>query len=466
MKNTGNNKMADMPVPSLMLQMGIPMILSMALQAVYNIVDSAFVGNMKEGSQSALNALTLAFPVQSLIVALAIGTGVGVNVMLSKNLGMNDREHAARVAGNALFLGLVIYVVCILFGLFGVRAYLSTQTDLPEVIEMGTEYLSICCVLSIGMIFFSMYEKMLQATGRSLYSTIAQISGAVTNIIFDPLLIYGVGFFPELGVRGAAYATVLGQVVSAVVGFAFHQAKNREFSHSLTYMKPDFSIIRSIYSIGVAAIIAQALTAVMVYILNIILKFNALVQVAYGLFYKVQLFVFFLAFGLRDAITPIVAFARGMGDRKRVLAGIRYGLIYTAVLMVLGMLITELGANGFATMFNAGDTTEYFLQAMHIISISFLFAGMNIAIQGVFQALEGGVQSLVISFLRQLVLIIPLAIVFAGLAKADASRIPLIWVAFIITEGVTCLVSVLMLVRKLHGNFIGTAPAQGQVEEA
>ena len=449
MENIKNTKMATMPVAKLMINMGIPMILSMALQAVYNIVDSAFVGNMAVGSQSALNALTLAFPVQSLIVALSIGTGVGVNVLLSKNLGMGENEAAARVAGNSIFLALCIYVVCIIFGLLGVRPYLATQTGIDEVIEMGTQYLSICCILSIGMVFFSMYEKMLQATGRSLYSTIAQVAGAVTNIIFDPLLIYGVGFFPEMGVRGAAYATVLGQVVSALLGLYFHEKLNKEFSHDFKYMKPNAGIIKAIYSIGVAAIIAQALTAVMVYILNIIFKFNALVQIAYGLFYKVQLFVFFMAFGLRDAITPIVSFNRGMGDKKRVNEGIKYGLIYTAILMIAGMLITELFAGAFATLFNAADASVYFIQAMHIISISFIFAGMNIAIQAIFQALEGGLQSMVVSFLRQLVLIIPLAAIFTNIARQDEARIPLIWTAFIITEAVTCLVAVVMLIKML-----------------
>ena len=450
MENARENKMATMPVGKLMLNMGIPMILSMALQAIYNIVDSAFVGNMKVGSQNALNALTLAFPVQSLIVALSLGTGIGVNVMLSKNLGMGDKEGAAKVAGNAVFLGFVIYIICALFGIFGARAYLATQSDIAEVVDMGTEYLSICCVLSIGMIFFSMYEKMLQATGRSLYSTIAQIAGAVTNIIFDPLMIYGIGIFPELGVRGAAYATVLGQVVSALVGLFFHKKLNREFSHAPRYIKPNGHIIGAIYSIGVAAIIAQALTAVMVYILNIIFKFNAQVQVAYGLFYKVQLFVFFLAFGLRDAVTPIIAFARGMGSSKRVKDGMRWGLIYTAILMLLGTAVTEIFATGFAHLFNAAEATDYFVSAMHIISISFLFAGTNICIQGIFQALEGGVESMIISFLRQLVLIVPLAAVFTSLAKTDLSRVPLIWTAFILTEVVTCLVAAFLLLRKMH----------------
>ena len=206
-----SNKMKEMPVNKLMVQMGIPMILSMALQAVYNIVDSAFVGNMKAGSEAALNALTLVFPVQMLMVAVGIGTGVGTNALLARTLGQGNRK-AAKVAGNSLVLGVIIYVVCLLFGFFGVRAYISSQTVDAEVLEMGVSYLRICCVISFGIIFFSLFEKLLQATGRSLYSTIGQVVGAVVNIILDPIMIYGIGPCPEMGVKGAAYATVIGQV--------------------------------------------------------------------------------------------------------------------------------------------------------------------------------------------------------------------------------------------------------------
>ena len=201
-----SNKMREMPVNKLMVQMGIPMILSMALQAVYNIVDSAFVGNMRSGSEAALNALTLVFPVQMLMVAVGIGTGVGTNALLARTLGQGNGKKAAKVAGNSLFLGVIIYVVCLLFGIFGVRAYISSQTIDPEVILMGTDYLRICCVISFGIIFFSLFEKLLQATGRSLYSTIGQVVGAVVNIILDPIMIYGIGPVSEMGVKGAGPA--------------------------------------------------------------------------------------------------------------------------------------------------------------------------------------------------------------------------------------------------------------------
>lgn len=451
-----SNKMKDMSVNKLMIQMGIPMIFSMALQAVYNIVDSAFVGNMKVGSESALNALTLVFPAQMLMVAIGIGTGVGTNALLARTLGQGNGKKAAKVAGNSLFLGVVIYAVCLLFGIFGVKAYISSQTVDAEVLSMGVDYLRICCVISFGIIFFSLFEKLLQATGRSLYSTIGQVAGAVINIILDPIMIYGLGPVPEMGVKGAAYATVIGQVASAVLLLIFNMKLNKEFDHDVKYMKPEPSVIKEIYAIGLPAIIAQALMSIMVYAMNLILKFNPSAQTAYGLFYKVQQFVLFLAFGLRDAITPIIAFAYGMGSKKRINDGIRYGLLYTVVLMVFGIAITEIFPDAFATLFNAGQSREYFIGAMRIISISFLFAGINIAYQGIYQALDGGMESLVISLLRQLIVILPLAGIFSLLVRNQMAGISLIWWAFPITEVIACVVGCVFLkkIKKTKVNLL------------
>lgn len=448
---TENNKMREMPVYKLMIQMGIPMILSMALQAVYNIVDSAFVGNMKEGSEAALNALTLVFPVQMLMVAIAIGTGVGTNALLARTLGQGDSKKAAMVVGNSLFLGVIIYVICFLFGIVGVNAYISSQTANPEVLSMGTSYLKICCVLSFGIVFFSLFEKLLQATGRSLYSTIGQVAGAVINIILDPIMIYGIGPVPKMGVEGAAYATVIGQIFSAVLLFVFHIKLNKEFEHGFKYMKPDGKIIKEIYAIGLPAIIAQALMSIMVYVMNLILKFDASAQTAYGLFYKVQQFVLFLAFGLRDAITPILAFAYGMRSKKRIQDGMKYGIIFTIGLMILGIFITEVFSGQFAALFNAGSSREYFVGAMRIISISFLFAGINVAYQGIYQALDGGMESLVISLLRQMIIILPLAEIFSILVKNGQAGVSLIWWAFPITEFAACLLGCVFL-RRIRKN--------------
>ena len=434
-----SNKMKDMPVNKLMVQMGIPMILSMALQAVYNIVDSAFVGNMRVGSEAALNALTLVFPVQMLMVAVGIGTGVGTNALLARTLGQGNNKKAAKVAGNSLFLGVIIYVVCLLFGIFGVKAYISSQTVDAEVFQMGVSYLRICCVISFGIIFFSLFEKLLQATGRSLYSTIGQVVGAVVNIILDPIMIYGIGPCPEMGVKGAAYATVIGQVASAVLLFIFHIKLNKEFEHGAKYMKPDAGVIKEIYAIGLPAIIAQALMSIMVYVMNLILKFNPSAQTAYGLFYKVLQFVLFLAF------------AYGMRSKKRIKDGIKYGLIYTIALMILGIAITEIFPGAFATLFNAGQSREYFISAMRVISLSFLFAGINIAYQGIYQALNGGLESLVISLLRQLIIILPLAVIFSIFVRNGQMGVTLIWWAFPITEIISCFVGYVFL-KKIRKN--------------
>ena len=345
------NKMGTQPIPKIMLSMGIPMILSMVLQACYNIVDSMFVARItEEGSiihvgEKAVNALTLAFPIQMLIVAFGIGTGVGVNVVLAKSLGQKDEQKVARVAGNGITLGLIIYAVFLVFGIVGIHAYFKTQTSDAMILSMGTQYLQICTIGSIGMILFSIYEKTLQATGKSLYSTIAQIGGAVTNIILDLILIFGWMGFPKLGIVGAAYANVIGQSVSMVLAMVFHYLINHEVKNGFKYLLLNKRIVKEIYAIGLPAIIMQALMSFMTYGVNIIFHgVSEAAVTAYGIFYKIQQFIYFAAFGLRDAITPIVSFNYGMGSEKRVKQGTYYGLLYTSIIMIIGMVILEVFA--------------------------------------------------------------------------------------------------------------------------
>lgn len=459
------NKMAVMPIKRLMLSMSIPMILSMVLQAVYNIVDSAFVSNMKENGEAALNALTLVFPVQMLMVAVGIGTGVGVNVLVAKSLGQNDRERASRAMGNGIFMALMISVVWILFGLFGAELYIHTQTENALIASLAVEYLQICCTISFGISFFSIYEKLLQATGHSGCSTLAQIAGAVTNMILDPILIYGWLGAPEMGVKGAAYATVIGQIVSFLIALLLHLKVNKSLSNKLCYFKPSGSMIRAIYVIGFPAIIAQALMSVMTYGLNIILVgISESMVTAYGLYYKVQQFVLFAAFGLRDAITPIVSFNYGMGSRQRIQESIKYGMLFTLLLMLAGLLILEIFAVPFSNLFGlSGDTQALCIRAMQIVSVSFLFAGANIAFQGIFQALDGGMESLIVSVCRQLLLIFPLVILFAHFAKADSSLTWLVWTAFPIAEGLSVIVACFLFQRiyKKRMNCFSDAPTAG-----
>ena len=444
-----NQKMAKMPVQKLMLNMGIPMILSMMLQAAYNIVDSAFVANMSSGGEAALNALALAFPVQMLMVAVAIGTGVGTNALLARTLGQRNRTKASRVAGNGVFLAWIISGLCILFGVFGVQVYIASQTTNEEILSMAVDYLRICCVIPFGIVFFSLFEKLLQAAGRSLYSTIAQVSGAVTNIIFDPILIYGMFGLPALGVRGAAYATVLGQLVSCFVGLFFHLRLNREWEKGISYWKPSGRVIREIYSIGLPAIIAQSLMSVMTYALNLIfVRIDEAVVTAYGLYYKIQQFVLFAAFGLRDAITPVLSFNYGRSDRERVKDSIRWGMRYTIIIMVSGLILAEALAYPLAHIFGLSGLTERFcIQAIRIVSLSFLFAGINVAFQGIFQALDCGVESLVLSLLRQVVVVLPVAWGFSWIAMQNEALTWLVWWSFLIAEAVTAAVAWQMMRR-------------------
>lgn len=453
MENKNTNRMATAPVGKLMLSLGIPMIISMVLQALYNIVDSAFVSNM-EGGEAALNALTLAFPVQMLMVAVAIGTGVGTNALLAKSLGQRDPEKASRVAGNAVTLGAIIYVIFLIFGIFGVDIYIMSQTKNPVIQDMAVTYLRICCVASFGIVFFSIFEKLLQATGLSLYSTIAQIAGAVVNIVLDPVLIYGLCGLPEMGVAGAAYATIIGQIVSFGLALLFHLTKNKGVSFAMRYLKPQLPIIGEIYAIGVPAIIAQALMSIMTYGINIILgAVDEMLVTAYGLYYKIQQFILFAAFGLRDAITPVVSFSHGMGSKKRISDGIKYGILYTLIIMVLGTLVLEVFAQPLSAVFGLSGTTEALcISAMRVISVSFVFAGINIALQGIFQALDCGPHSLIISVCRQFLFVLPVAWGFSKFVAPNLENAWLVWLTFPIAELVSAAIGIVLMLKIYRKN--------------
>ena len=450
-KEVTANKMGTEAVPKVMLSMGIPIILSMVLQACYNIVDSMFVsripdsGNITNMGEYAVNALTLAFPVQMLIVAFGIGTGVGVNALLAKSLGQRDEEKVARTAGNGVTLALIIYIVFLLFGLFGVKAYIGSQTNDEVVLGMGISYLSICSVVSFGIVLFSIYEKLLQSTGKTIYSTIAQVAGAVVNIVLDPVMIFGYFGLPEMGICGAAYATVIGQVVSMLIAMYFHYRKNTEVKSGMQYLMPDKGIVKEIYVIGLPAIIMQALMSFMTYGVNLI--FGTVSQAAvtaYGIFYKIQQFIFFAGFGLRDAITPIVSFNYGMGDKNRVKQGIFYGILYTEIIMLIGTIGLEVFASPLIGLFAMSEETEALcVLAARIIAAGFLFAGRNIAVPGVFQALGCGLNSLIVSLLRLCVVVLPLAWLFTKLENATY----MIWWAFPIAELVALAVAATLMVQ-------------------
>lgn len=449
------NKMGTEPIKKLMLTMGIPMIISMALQAFYNIVDSYFVSCMKDTDtiknmgDYAMNALTLAFPIQMLMVAISVGTGVGINAILSKSLGEGDNEKCSLIAGNAVFIGFIMFIVFFIFGLFGVTPYFLSQTRDQIVIDMGGTYLRICTLLSFGITFYITYEKLLQATGKTVLSTIAQIAGAVANIILDPILIFGFFGLPEMGIAGAAYATVIGQCVSCALDIFFHQKYNKEINASLKYVIPKKRIIGEIYRVGIPAIIMQALMSFMTYGVNII--FGAVSDsavTAYGIYYKIQQFVFFAAFGMNNAIIPIVGFNYGKRDRKRIDDGIKYGMIYTLIIMFVGAVILEAFATPIMGVFNVTpETARLCVLAVRIICLGYLFVGANVAYQGIFQALSCGVRSLILSLLRLIVIALPLAWVLTKFSNAS----DIIWIAFPIAEFVA-LIAALFMMRQIKNS--------------
>lgn len=437
------NKMGIEPVGSLILKMGIPMILSMMLQAFYNIVDSYFVSSMSGVGDAAVNALTLAFPIQALMVAMGIGTGVGVNSLLSKYLGMGDRERASRIAGNAIFLGICTYIIFLIFGLFFVNIYISSQTADPVIRDMGCSYLKICTVLSFGSVIYMIYEKLLQGTGKTVLSTIAQVSGAITNIILDPIMIFGMFGCPAMGIEGAAIATVIGQVVSLIMGMIFHHTKNKEIETKSEYLIPNKAIIAAIYRVGIPAIIMQALMSVMTYCINIIfVRISGSVVTAYGIYFKIQQFVFFAAFGLNNAIIPIVAFNYGMRDKTRIKKAIRCGLLYNAAIMLAGAILLQIFGRQIIGIFDVSEEVKNLsIQAVRIITFGYIFVGANVIFQGVFQALGEGIKSLVISAIRLIIVVIPMAYFLTTLPGAEN----IVWAAFPIAEVCGLIVSLIFM---------------------
>lgn len=444
------NKMGILPIKRLLLSMGIPMIISMALQAVYNIADSYFVSCMKDTdavknmSDRAVNALTLAFPIQMLMIAIGVGTGVGINAIISKSLGEGNREKAGKISGNSIFLGICMFVIFLLFGIFGVEPYILSQTGDAITADLGVRYLRICTVYSLGVSMYMTYEKLLQATGRTMLTTIAQITGAVVNIILDPIMIFGYFGFPELGIDGAAYATVIGQFVSFLLDAVFHYKYNKnDFGTEISYIKPELGIIVEIYKVGIPAILMQALMSFMTYGVNIILgNVSETAVTAYGVYYKIQQFVFFAAFGMNNAMIPIIGFNYGKRDKKRINEGIRYGMKFTLVIMLVGLIGLQIFANQLVGIFALSEETIRLCRlAIRLITPGYLFVGANIAYQGIFQALGKGMYSLVLSFVRLIAGALPIAWLFTRFANASET----VWLAFPLAELIAMFIAFYMM---------------------
>ena len=446
MKEERQNKMAIAPMNKLILKMGLPMIVSMVLQALYNVIDSIFVSNMGSSGAIANQALTYAFPIQIMIIAVGVGTGVGLNAILSKSLGENDKEKVNKIAGNGIFLSICIYIIFLLFGLFGSRWFISLFTNDNEIIEMGTTYLKICTCLSLGSIGYTVYERFLQATGKTMLSTISQVSGAVANIILDYVFIYPL----KMEVAGAAYATIIGQFLSLFIAMYFHYKKNNEINGNIKYIKPEPKLIKSIYDIGLSAALMQGLLAVMMAGMNAILGLanaNQTVLIgSFGIYYKIQQIALFSAFGLSNTIISILSFNYGMQDKKRIDDCIKYGIIDSIIVTLIISILFEIFAYPLAKLFGlAGGTTEEIIKvcttALRISSIGFIFMGISVAIQGVLQSIRYALRPLIISLLRLVIFVFPIAYIFT---KSN-NVIEIVWWTFPITEVLTSIISLFIL---------------------
>lgn len=439
---TQENKMGVMPVNQLLLNMSLPMMLSMLVQALYNIVDSIFVAKM---SENALSAVSLAFPIQTLLIAVGTGTGVGVNSLLSKQLGEKDFEQVNKTAMNGIFLAVLSYLVFVIVGIVGVRPFYASQIKEadPEILTMGVQYLTIICVCSFGLYAQLIFEKLLQATGKTLYTMTSQAVGAIINIILDPILIFGLYGMPKLGVSGAAIATVIGQIVGGILGLIFNVKKNKEIHFSLKGFRPDIHTIANIYKVGVPSIIMQAIGSVMTYGMNMILiAFSSTATAVFGVYFKLQSFFLMPLFGLNNGLIPIVAYNYGAGRRSRMVKAIKCSLVYAFTLLSVGFVVFETVPKMLLGLFDASeDMLAIGIHALRIIGVHFLIAWFGIIVSAVFQALGNGVYSLVVSVARQLVVLLPVAFILARLGGLS-----MVWWAFPIAETVSFCVSVVFMI--------------------
>ncbi|MCI8638889.1 MAG: MATE family efflux transporter [Coprococcus sp.] len=436
------NKMGVMPVPRLLITMSLPMMISMLVQALYNIVDSMFVAKLSEG---ALTAVSLAFPIQTLMIAVSVGTGVGINALLSRSLGEKNFEGANSVAKNGIFLGLMSCLVFALFGLFGAGFFFRMQTDDPEIVHYGTQYLTIICVMSVGIFMQVTFERLMQSTGKTIYNMITQGTGAVINIVLDPILIFGLFGFPKMEVAGAAVATVTGQIIAVIMSFYANLTKNKEININMRHFRPDGKTIAAIYKVGIPSIIMQAIGSVMTFFMNkILLMFSSTAAAVFGIYFKLQSFVFMPVFGLNNGMVPIIAYNYGAKNRKRIIETMKLSIVVAIGIMAVGFAIFQIAPEFMLRrLFDASENmVEIGVPALRIISLSFIFAGVGVVSGSVFQALGNGVYSLIVSAARQLIVILPVAYLFAKFFGLG-----MVWWSIAIAELVSLTLSSILLVR-------------------
>lgn len=433
------NKMGIMPIPKLLISMSLPMIISMLVQALYNIVDSIFVAQLNE---AALTAVSLVFPIQNLMIAVASGTGVGVNALLSRSLGEKKPEEANKIASNGIFLAICSSIVFAILGIIGSRFFFEFQTDDVQIIEYGVQYMSIITVASITIFLQITFERLLQSTGKTIFNMITQGTGAIINIILDPIFIFGWFGFPAMGVIGAAVATITGQFVAVLLAAFFQHKYNTEITVKVRGFKPNGRVIGAIYKIGVPSILMQSIGSVTTFALNnILLMFSSTAATVFGVYFKLQSFIFMPVFGLTNGMIPIVAYNYGARNKKRIYDTLKLSIVIAVSIMVVGVLIFQLFPETLLAMFDASETMIAIgVPALRTISLSFVFAGFCIISSCMFQALGNGVYSLIMSMCRQLFVIIPVAYVFAITIGLDA-----VWFSYPIAEIVSVTICIFML---------------------
>ncbi|MCR4908349.1 MAG: MATE family efflux transporter [Lachnospiraceae bacterium] len=420
----------------------------MLVQALYNIVDSIFVSRI---SENALTAVTLAFPMQTLMISFGGGTSVGVNALLSKALGEKKFDRSDKAANMGLFLTFFSYLLFLIIGLTAAEGFIRSQTDNAEIIGYGTTYLSIVCLFSFGMLFQMMLERLLQSTGKTIYSMISQLTGAVINIIFDPILIFGLAGFPRLGVAGAAWATVLGQIVAAILGIFFNIKFNTEIRLSFrSIFKPDGAIIKQIYLVGVPSILMMSIGSVMTYLMNkILIAFSTTAAAVFGAYFKLQSFFFMPLFGLNNGLIPVLAYNYGAKKKERIEEALRFSIILAVSIMLVGMVCFMAFPDRLLDLFDASDAMkEIGVPALRTIAFHFPIAGACIAMGSVFQAFSKSIFSLIVSVSRQLVVLIP-----AAWLLAQTGSVQNVWWAFLISE-VASLIASLTFFIHLHKTII------------
>ncbi|MDR1949823.1 MAG: MATE family efflux transporter [Spirochaetaceae bacterium] len=437
------NIMGTMSLNRLLLSMSIPMMISMMVQALYNIVDSIFVAQINE---NALTAVSLAFPVQALMFSVGIGTGVGINAFLSRSLGERNFDSVNKAATNGLFLVWLSSIAFMGIGFFGAELFFRSQTDSEEIVRYGRDYLSVVCIFSIAVFSQITFERLLASTGKTFYAMISQGIGAVANIILDPIMIFGLFGFPRMEVKGAAIATIFGQTLATLIALYFNLTKNHEVKLSFRGFRPDGRVIKSIYRVGLPSILMQSIGSVMTYGFNrILISFTATAAAVFGVYFRLQSFVFMPVFGLNNAMVPIIAFNYGAKQKTRIIKTIKLSLMYAVAIMVCGFILFELIPDKLLMMFNAtAEMLSIGVTALRIIAIHFLLAGFCIVLISVFQALGDGLESLVVSFVRQLIVLLPAAWLLSRLGSVD-----MVWWSFPIAE-VAALIISLILIKRMY----------------